>query len=309
MRYFSFSSALVVLFVIGPILFAACGNNATGLPTQPGRYAVKEKSVSFDGDKYSFYWADAANTLHHAVTKDVKLQLDDDNFLLVDDSKNAVLHLKQDEPVTVEGRDRQGDFGNFWYPFLLGSMISRGGGGGGTVVVNNNGQQPPADYRQPVYRYPPTDSFDRGDTLVGNATNNQPAPPDYSRLPQVGGTVSAQNSGTGGGNAATNKADAGVASSAQTGGTGSGSAVLNKSGSFKSGSQGYSSKVDAGSARPINGSNGPSVGGGSGAGSIGMGSTKPSISTGRSSSSSSSSVSRSSSSSAPRISTSGGRRR
>ncbi len=298
---------LILLFVLAtPLWSVACGSNG-GLPSTPGRYPIKEKSVSYDGDRYSFYWADAAGTLHHASTSDVKLALGDTNELEIDASKNAILHLKQDEPITVEGRDHQGDFGSFWYPFLIGSMLSRGGGGG-TVVVNN-GSPPPAEYRQPTYRYPPTDSFDRGDTLVGNATNNRPAPPDYSRLPQVGGTVSGQNSGTGGGNAATNKADAGVASSAQTGGTGSGSAVLNKSGSFKSGSDSYSSKVDSGALRPVTGSGGPSVGGGSGAGSTGAGSTKPSISTGRGSSSSSApSISRSSGS-APRISTSGGRRR
>lgn len=300
--------ALILLFLFAaPLWSVACGSANDGLPTQPGHYTLKEKSVSFDGDRYSFFWADGAGNLHRASTRDVKLSLGDANDLEIDANKNAILHLKQDEPVTVEGRDRQGDFGNFWYPFLIGSMLSRGGGGG-TVIVNNGTPLPP-EYRQPTYRYPPTDSFDRGDTLVGNATNNRAAPPDYSRLPQVGGTVSGQSSGTGGGNAATNKADAGVASSGQTGGTGSGSAVLSKTGSFKSGSSGYSSKVDSGAIRPINGSGGPSVGGGSGAGSTGMGGTKPSISTGRGSSSSSApSISRSSGS-APRISTGGGRRR
>jgi hypothetical protein len=255
----------ICLIVLTPLV-AACGNG--GLPAAPGRYTLKDKSVSFDGDRYSFFWADAAGELHHAQTSDVKLQLDDSSFLEVAPSKDAVLHLKQDEPVTVEGRDRQGDFGNFWYPFLIGSMLSRGG----PVIVN---QPLPGEYRQPVYRYPPTDAFDRGDTIAGNVTNNAPRPPDYNKLPATAGTVAGQNSGTGGGNAATNKSSASSTIGGQAGGTGSGSAAINKGGGFRSGDQGYDAKVSGGS-KVITGGSRPSVGGGSGA----LGS-KPSISTGR----------------------------
>ena len=292
-------SLTLVLLLVLPFVFAACGD-ASGLPSQPGTYTIKEKSVAFDGDRYSFLWADGAGNLHQARSRDVKLRLDDLNQLEITANKAAILHLKQDEPVTVQGRDRQGDFGNFWYPFLVGSMLSRGGSG--PVIVNNY----PPEYRDPVYRYPPTDRFDRGDTISGNVASPKAGTPDYSKLPQTGGTVAAQSGGTGGGNAATNKTDANTASSGQTGGTGSGSAALNKSGSFKSGSSGYDSKVDTGSVGSVTGRTGSTGAGGSG--SIGAGSSKPSISTsgGSSSSSSAPSISRPSSS-APKIST--GRRR
>jgi hypothetical protein len=251
---------ILLLLLVAPLLLAACGGQTSGLPAQPGRYTLKDKSITFDGEKYAFYWADGAGNLHRANTKDVKLKLGEDQHLEVTANKEAILHLKQDEPVTVEGRDSQGDFGNFWYPFLIGSMLSRGGG---PVIVNNN--PAPQEYRDPAHRYPPTDRFDRGDTLAGNVASGRAAPPDYSRLPQTSGTIGGQQGGTGGGNAATNKADASAASSGQSGGTGGGSAALNKSGSFKSGSQGYAPKVESGQIKPISGRDGPLVGAGSGA--------------------------------------------
>jgi hypothetical protein len=289
-----------VLLLISTLVLAACGEGS-GMPTQPGKYTLKEKSVTFDGDRYAFYWADATGALHRAATKDVRLQLDEQNNLEITADKHAILHLKQEEPVTVEGRDHQGDFGNFWYPFMIGSMLSRGGG---PVIINN--QPLPPDYRSPVYRYPPTDRFDRGDTIGGSVTADRPTTPDYSRLPPVSGTVAGQSGGTGGGNAATNKADTAVGSSGQAGGSGAGSAAIDKSGSFKSGSQGYTSKVDSGALKPVTGGSEPRVGGGA---------SSPSISTGRSSSGSSATTPKISTggssaparSSAPKIST--GRRR
>jgi hypothetical protein len=256
----------LILLLLSTLILAACGGGS-GLPTQPGRYTLKDKSISFDGDRYSFMWADATGALHPVKTDDVKLQLDEKNELEITADKHAVLHLKQDEPVTVEGRDRQGDFGNFWYPFLIGSMLSRGSG---PVIVNN----PPPEYRQPVYRYPPTDRFDRGDTIGGSVTSSAPRPPDYNRMQPVGGAVSGQNGGAGGGNAAINKSETAATSSGQSGGSGSGSAALNKTGSFRSGNQGYDAKVGAGSVRSTGGSSGPSITTGRGS------SSGPSISTG-----------------------------
>jgi hypothetical protein len=293
----------LALLLLSTLILAACGGGS-GLPTQPGSYVLKEKSVTYDGDRYSFYWADATGALHRVTSGDVKLKLDEKNELEITPDKQAVLHLKQDEPVTVEGRDRQGDFGSLWYPFLIGSMLSRGGGG--PVIINNQPASP--EYRDPTYRYPPTDRFDRGDTIGGNVTNTSAKPPDYTRLAPVGGTVSGQSGGTGGGNATINKAEQASAASGQAGGAGSGSAALDKSGSFRSGNQGYDSKVSSGQIRNVNPS-GPRVGGGAsgddGNPSIstsrsGSGSTSPpKVSTGRGSAPSSGSL--------PKIST--GRRR
>ncbi|HEY3082112.1 MAG TPA: hypothetical protein VGM69_19670 [Chloroflexota bacterium] len=259
-----------VLLLLSVLLLAACSGGG-GLPAAPGKYPLKEKSISFDGERYAFYWADQAGNLHRAQTDDVKLRVDDQNLLEVTDAKEAILHLKQDEPITVEARDRQGDFGGFWYPFLIGSMLSRG-----PVVIN---QPAPREYQQPVYRYPPTNTFDRGDTIAGNATNTTNRPPDYSRMAPVGGAVSGQTAGAGGGNAATNKAQTAPSAGGQAGGTGTGSAALEKSGSFKSGSQGYDAtipKVGAGSSVGSN-KTGPSIG----SGKPSTGAKLPKISTGR----------------------------
>src|SRR5262245_10419865 len=151
-----------VLLLLGVLLLSACSGRGSGLPAAPGTYPLKEKSTSFDGERYGFYWTDQAGNLNRAQTDDVKLRVDDKNALEITDTKEAILHLKQDEPITVESRDQQGDFGSFWYPFLIGSMLSRG-----PVVVN---QPAPQDYQRPIYRYPPTNTFDRGDTISGNAT-------------------------------------------------------------------------------------------------------------------------------------------
>ncbi|HEV8637497.1 MAG TPA: hypothetical protein VG370_25025 [Chloroflexota bacterium] len=260
-----------VLVLLSVLVLTACSGGGGGLPPAPGKYPLKEKSTSFDGERYAFYWADGAGNLHRAHTDDVKLRVDETSFLEITAAKEAVLHLKQDEPITVEARDRQGDFGGFWYPFLIGSMLSRG-----PVVIN---QPAPREYQQPVYRYPPTDRFDRGDTIAGNATNTTNRPPDYSRLAPVGGAVSGQTGGAGGGNAATNKAQTAPSSGGQVGGTGSGSAALDKTGSFKAGAQGYDAKagkVGAGSGLG-SGRTGPSIGSGKSS----TGAKLPSISTGR----------------------------
>jgi hypothetical protein len=264
---------LPLLIVLGNCAGAASG----GLPTAPGRYPVKERSVTFDGERYSFLWADAAGNLQRATTRDVKLRLAEQNLLEITETRDAILHLKQDEPVQVEARDQRGDFGNFWYPFLIGQLI---GGGGGPVVIN---QPAPREYQQPVYRYPPTDRFDRGDTLTGSQTTDRPGPPDYGRLAPIGGAVSGQAGGAGGGQAATNRAESAGAVSGQRGGAGSGSAALNKSGSFRTGDQGYASKVDSGELSPITGRREPRVGAGSGAlgGGGAAATTKPRIETGR----------------------------
>jgi hypothetical protein len=274
--------SLVVLLAAMLVLAACSGGD--GLPKAAGRYAIKEKSVSFDGERYQFFWADAGGNLHRAASDDVKLKLGDATLLEITDKKEAILHLKQEEPVTVEGRDRNGDFNSFWYPFLIGSMLSRGGG---PVIVN---QPAPQEYRDPKHRFPPTDSFDRGDTIGGNVTSNTNRPPDYSRVPPVAGTLSGQAGGTGGANAVTGRAQSASVSSGQSGGTGSGSAAINKAGTFKRGDQGFDAKVDRGQIKSVTGNNAPRVG--AGASSSG---SAPRVSTGRSSTG------------APRIST--GRRR
>src|SRR5947209_20458356 len=86
--------AIVLLSTV--LLLAACGGD--GLPSQPGEYVVKSKSVTFDGERYQFQWAPTGKSdLSWAKTRDVRLQLDDRTYLQVDGGKKAVLHLTKEE--------------------------------------------------------------------------------------------------------------------------------------------------------------------------------------------------------------------
>jgi len=44
----------------------------------------------------------------------------DERTFLQTGSGSPVIHLKEDEAVTVKGRDRDGDFTSSWFPFFLG---------------------------------------------------------------------------------------------------------------------------------------------------------------------------------------------
>ncbi len=231
--------SLVVTLLLGLVL--ACGGR--GLPSGAGEYPVQ--GVSFDGKQYSFLWAGADGALQRAQTDDLKLVQDERSFLEVGNGA-PVLHLKADEPVAVRGRDNGGAFSSMWFPFFMGYALGGMGSGWST----------------PSYRYPPTDNFGRGDTLHGNEATSRPAPPDYRKVQPAPNAVSGQNSGTGGGVAATNRDPAAV--SGQSGGVGAGSAATDK-GSATSGGQ--SGGTGAGSAASGKDRDGAGVTGGTGAGS------------------------------------------
>lgn len=250
------SLALVALVFVA-ILAAACGGS--GLPDKDGIYPVQSHSIVWDGDQYRFSWADSAGSLHQAKSKDLKLVQDDQTFLQVQ-NHNAVLHVVSTEPLSVIGQDSRGQYSDSWFPFLAGATL-------GNVLSNS---------RSPGYYYPPTNTYGRGDQVDGSVTTTSPKPPDYSTVHTppnavhpATGSVAGQNSGTGGGNAATNKLGGssnsnGSAASVggQAGGTGNGSAAGNKAGSGTSSQSG-------GSTAPKSGGSAPRSGGGSGGGSRG----------------------------------------
>jgi hypothetical protein len=243
---------IITIAALCALLLAACGNG--GLPSSDGTYAVQSRSVTWDGDQYRFYWADSSGSLHQAHSKDVRLVQDSQNFLQMQDHK-GVLHLQPAEPINVLGRDQHGEFTDSWFPFFAGAALGNALGGS----------------RGPTYYYPPTNVYGRGDQIDGSVATGAPKPPDYSTIKAppnavhpAAGSVAGQNSGTGGGNAATNKGGGSNGSgptgtSGQSGGTGSGNAAGNKSGS-SSGSSGSGSKIGSGSAprpaAPIGGGRG-----------------------------------------------------
>jgi hypothetical protein len=252
---------LMPLILLLALLGSACGDRNSGFPKDAGEYSIQPNSISYDGKKYALIWQDPSGGLHPAEGEDVQMQRAERTFLQTG-SGSPVIHLKEDEAVTVKGRDRDGDFTSSWFPFFLGYGL-------GNLTSGGINQRYPGDTfgRGPSYQYPPTDSFGRGDQLNGTVERSKPEPPDYSKVQPAPYAVSGQSSGTGAGTAATNKSAA--PNSGQSGGSGSGSAATNK-GTFSSKGGtgvGAGAGVSSGS-RPSSGIGGSSpprapVGGGS----------------------------------------------
>jgi hypothetical protein len=213
-----------VLLLLAAVLLLACNR---GLPSGSGEYPIR--SVAFDGKEYSFFWTSPDGSLHEAHGDDFKLAQDDQRSYLEVGNGTPILHLKPDEGIAVRGRDGGGGFSSWWFPFMLGYAL---GGSGPWVTVPQSGPPPTT----PSYRYPPTDTFGRGDTLHGSEATSRPTPPDYRKVQPAPNAVSGQGAGTGGGTAATNKDTGG--SSGQSAGTGAGSAASNTGTSGGSGQSG-----------------------------------------------------------------------
>lgn len=250
-------SALLAAIVVLSLVATACGSG-TGAPTTPGQYSVQRDSVHFDGDRYQLYWADNNGSLHHMQTHNLRLVRDPDRtFLEVPQGGDPILHMREDEPITVDGQDHQGAFSSPWFPFLLGATLGNAFGGGGrggqTVIINNPAPGESRSYEAgtPAYRYPPTGTFGRDDELHGSLDTSKPQPPDYTKVQPAPYATTGKSSGTGGGVAASNKSvgattsGASSATSGQAAGTGSGVAASGKGG-FSSGSQSYTNTQGAG---------------------------------------------------------------
>jgi hypothetical protein len=295
------SGLFAALFVLS--LFASACGAGTGAPTTPGQYPVQKDSVHFDGDRYQLYWADSAQngSLHRLDTRNLRLVRDPNStFLEVPQGGgDPILHLREDEPITVNGQDHQGAFSSPWFPFLLGATLGNvlggggfgGGRGGQTVIINNPapGETRTYDAGTPTYRYPPTGSFGRDESLHGSLDTSKPQTPDYSKVQPAPYATAGKSAGTGGGVAASNKSGGALsgssgaanATSGQSGGTGTGAAASSKGG-FANGSQSYAnssaggSTGGAGSRGVLGGGSSSSSGGSSSGGS----SSKPGTSVG-----------------------------
>jgi hypothetical protein len=283
MRRLSFLFA--TLFVLS-LVTSACGAAGDGGPSSPGQYSVQKDSVHFDGERYQLYWADTNGSLHHLDTRKLRLVRDPDRtFLDVPQGGDPILHMREDEPITVQGQDHQGAFSSPWFPFLLGATVGNafgggfgGRGGGQTVIINNPAPgERGYDASTPTYRYPPTGSFGRDEELHGTLDSSKPTPPDYSKVQPAPYATAGKSSGTGGGAAASNKSPGAASSAAsglagstnaasgQTGGTGSGTAASSKGG-FANGSQSFTNTQPGGSSNVGAGSRGVLNGGGSAGG-------------------------------------------
>jgi hypothetical protein len=279
---------LSALLVLSLAASACSGTSGRGVPPAPGQYEVQKDSIRYDGQHYQLFWTDKDGAVRQMETSNLRLVRDDQRtFLEVPGNGDPILHLREDERITVLGQDHQGPFQSFWFPFLLGQAL--GGLNRDRVVINQPApnERGPYDPRTPTYRYPPTDTFGRGDQLHGSVDSSKPEAPDYRKVQPSPYAVSGQAAGTGGGNAATNKSaspgqrmpgdavpPAGNATSGQSGGTGGGTAASSKGG-FLKGSQSFSSKssgssgVGAGSNGVLKGGGSSGLPGGSGAGSSG----------------------------------------
>lgn len=230
---------LLPIFTICLFALVLSGCGQSGLPSQAGDYQLQNNEIRFDGEDYSFRWIGRDNSVHLSRTDDVKLVQDEASFLRIGDGA-PTLHLAEDQAVQVAARDQSGGFGTPWYPFFWGPI------GGGPVIVA------PRDFgqgaRTPSYRYPPSDSFSRGDSLGGSVPSAQPKPPDYTRLPNASNTVGGQSGGTGGGVAATGRDASPI--SGQSGGSGGGSSASSKGG-FQSGPNAFSETRGSSSAPSV----------------------------------------------------------
>src|SRR5437764_11767206 len=200
---------LLPFFAILAFTFGTSGCQHSDLPRDPGDYQIQNNEIRFDGQNYTFRWIGRDGAIHGARDDDVKLVQDESTFLRIDGG-GPTLHLAANQSVGVDARDSRGNFGTTWYPFFFGSRF------GGPVIVLPPGSG--GDPRTPTYRYPPTDTFGRDDSLGGSVPSSRPTPPDYTRVPNARDTVSGQSGGTGGGAAATGKSDS--ATGGQAGGTG-----------------------------------------------------------------------------------------
>jgi hypothetical protein len=222
-----------------PLLLAvavACGGESVkGAPSKNGEYTVKPGSITYDGDRYRLLWEDGSGQFKELNGKGLKM-VKGEQTRLVRDGDGTVLHLREDEPVQVLGRDNDGNYNSPWFPFFLGATIGN-------------------SFGRPGYHYPPTDTFGRGDQLNGSVVQSKAQAPKYEGLAPNPNAVSGQNQGTGGGNAVTNKAGggdvtgaaaggaaAGAAVSGQAAGTGSGTAASAKGG-FQKGTSSYENRV------------------------------------------------------------------
>lgn len=222
--------AIAAFFALSLITSACSSSGATAPPAQPGQYTIQKDSVRFDGERYSLYWADSAGALHRMETRNLKMVRDQDkNFLEVQSGSDPTLHLREDEPITVDGRDTGGAFSSPWFPFFLGTMVGNtlgGGRGQGTVIINNPAPGERGTYapNTATYRYPPTGTFGRDEQLNGTLDSSKPQTPDYSKVQPAPYATSGKSSGSGGGVAASNKSpSSSVGAASSKGGFASGS--------------------------------------------------------------------------------------
>lgn len=201
-------SLLLVLLVV----LISCNS---GTPTQAGEYQLQQDSITYDGSQYQSAWIDHDSSVKWAKGNDVQPTQDERTYLEMRDGR-PIIHLTSDTPVKVLAHDSGGNFTSSWLPFAVGTMIGR-------QTANN----------QPAYRYPPTDTVGRGDTLRGSTTSTLPQTGAIKSTSPGGDAVSGVSGGTGSGSAATSKGTGAV--SGQAGGTGSGSAATSKSSSGISG--------------------------------------------------------------------------
>jgi hypothetical protein len=191
----------------------------SGLPSQPGRYAVSESSVVRDEQGvYHFTWsslgASAAggqtDLRGTAAVSRLRLAQADSALLEIPTQGDPILYLRSQASVPLVSNSGGSGYGGFgtWYPFYAGGYHGIG------------------------YYDPPSRAVAQGGALYGSHTSSAPAAPS-ERTVGLPHTVSGRAGGTGSGQAASQKS--GVSTSGTTGG-----AAAAKSGGFSSGRGGAS---------------------------------------------------------------------
>jgi len=201
LRWQQFIAGLFILSLVT----TACASGSP-LPA-PGAYSVQRDSVQFDGERYQLYYAQPNGSVQRLESKTLRMVRDNERtYLEVPQSGDPILHMREDEPIHVQGQDNNGAFSSPWFPFLLGTMLGNSLGNVGT----------------PTYRYPPTGTFGRDEQLRGSVESTRAQVPDYSKMQPAQNATTGQASGTGGGVAATNKAPSASSAATSKGGFGKG---------------------------------------------------------------------------------------
>ena len=195
----------------------------SGLPSQPGRYAVSDSSLVRDQQGvYHFNWnslagpgGGPAGQSGTATVSRLRLAQADNTILEIPQQGDPILYLRPQASIPLVSNTTGSGYRGYgtWYPFYSGG------------------------YRGTGYYDPPSRAVSQGGSLYGSNASSAPAAPG-DRTVGLPHTVSGRAGGTGSGSAASQKSGAGIGKSSSGGGAGAAAA---KSGGFSSGRGGAGS--------------------------------------------------------------------
>ncbi|MGE3271360.1 MAG: hypothetical protein AB7P40_21605 [Chloroflexota bacterium] len=176
----------------------------TGLPTSPGTYAVSPNSVTRDAQGvYGFTWRglNGSDTWTQARSSLLLLAQGNEDRLVVGESGDPILRLKQDTPIAMPDEDggaagptptpgsgtsnsstrsSSGSRSILWYPFYAGGTTSTGTGTGSSSSSGATTSSQTLAATTPAYRNPPAATPGQG-SVRGSASSSVTPPSTTAR--------------------------------------------------------------------------------------------------------------------------------